>query len=82
MNIRELTRHFASYLNVVKRGERVVVMVRSVPVADLIPRNSNLASPAWRRSIQKIRVTGETLSRTVSRLRDGGRRARSSISHL
>ena len=69
VNIRELTHHFASYLNVVKRGERVIVMVRSVPVADLIPHNANLASPAWKRPIQKVRVAGEALSKTVSRSR-------------
>ena len=69
VNIRELTHHFASYLNVVKRGERIVVLVRSVPVADLVPHNNNLASPAWKRSIRKIRVPGETFSKTVSRSR-------------
>ena len=69
VNIRELTHHFASYLKVVKRGGRIVVMERSSPVADLIPHNDNLASPGWRRPIQKIRVSGEAFSKTVSRSR-------------
>lgn len=69
VNIRELTHHFASYLKVVKRGERIIVMERSVPVADLIPHNDNLASPAWKRTIQRIRVSGEPLSKTVIRMR-------------
>ena len=69
VNIRELTHHFASYLKVVKRGERIVVLERSSPVADLVPHNENLASPAWKRPIQKIRVAGETFSKTVSRMR-------------
>lgn len=69
VNIRELTHHFASYLKVVKRGERIVVMERSSPVADLIPHNDNLTSPSWKRPIQKIHVTGETFSKTVSRMR-------------
>ena len=69
VNIRELTHHFASYLKVVKRGGRIVVMERSLPVADLIPHNDNLASPGWRRPIQKIRVSGEAFSKTVSRSR-------------
>lgn len=69
VNIRELTHHFASYLKVVKRGERIVVMERSSPVADLVPHNDNLTSPVWKRPIQKIRVAGEAFSKTVSRMR-------------
>ena len=69
VNIRELTHHFASYLSVVKRGERVVVLERNVPVADMVPHNENLVSPAWKRPIQRIRVGGEPLSKTVIRMR-------------
>ena len=69
VNIRELTHHFASYLKVVKAGERIVVMERSFPVADIVPHNANLASPAWKRPIQKIRVGGESFAKTVSRMR-------------
>jgi len=69
VNIRELTHHFSSYLRVVKRGERIVVMERSSPVADLVPHNENLTSPGWKRPIQKIQVKGETFSGTTSRLR-------------
>ena len=69
VNIRELTHHFASYLKVVKRGERIVVMERSSPVADLVPHNENLASPGWKRPIQKIQVKGEAFSETTTRLR-------------
>jgi len=69
VNIRELTHHFASYLRVVKRGGRIVVMERSAPIADLVPHNDNLASPGWKRSIQKIRVKGETFSQTTIRSR-------------
>lgn len=69
VNIRELTHHFASYLKVVKQGERVVVLERSLPVADLIPHNDNLATPAWKRPLQKIHVKGETFSETTTRLR-------------
>ena len=69
VNIRELTHHFASYLKVVKRGERIIVMERHSPVADLIPHNEHLTSPVWKRPIQKIRVKGEPLSETTARLR-------------
>jgi prevent-host-death family protein len=69
VNIRELTHHFASYLKAVKRGERVVVLQRSLPVADLIPHNENVSVPVWKRSIEKIQVKGESFSKTTARLR-------------
>ena len=69
VNIRELTHHFSSYLRVVKRGERIVVMERSSPVADIVPHNENLSSPIWKRPIQRIQVKGETFSKTTIRSR-------------
>ncbi len=67
VNIRELTHHFASYLKVVKRGGRVIVTERSLPVADLVPHNENVMAPAWKRRIQKIQVKGEAFSQTTAR---------------
>ncbi len=69
VNIRELTHHFSSYLKVVKRGERIVVMERSSPVADLVPHNENLTLPAWKRPIQRIQAKGEAFSETIIRSR-------------
>ena len=69
VNIRELTHHFASYLKVVKRGERIIVTERSLPVADLVPHNDNVMVPAWKRPIQRIRVKGESFAKTVVRMR-------------
>jgi len=69
VNIRELTHHFANYLKIVKRGERIVVMARRLPVADLVPHNEHLASPGWKRPIQKLQIRGEPLSETTVRLR-------------
>jgi antitoxin (DNA-binding transcriptional repressor) of toxin-antitoxin stability system len=69
VNIRELTHHFSSYLKAVKRGEHLVVMERSSPVADLVPHNKNVRKPDWKRPIKKIRIKGEPLSETVVRLR-------------
>ena len=65
VNIRELTHHFASYLRAVKRGERVIVLERNLPVADLVPHNENVMAPAWKRKIRKIHVHGEPFSETV-----------------
>lgn len=69
VNIRELTHHFASYLSVVKKGERIVVLERSIPVADIVPHNENVSAPVWKRRIEKIQIKGESLSETTARLR-------------
>ena len=70
VNIRELTHHFSDYLKVVKRGERVVVTVRNLAVADLVRHNENVGHPGWKRSLTKIKVKGPSFSETVSRMRE------------
>ena len=70
VTIRQLTHGFSGYLKAVKRGERIVILNRRVPVADLIPHNENLAQPGWKRPISKIKVKGEPFSKTVSKMRD------------
>ena len=70
VTIRQLTHGFSGYLKAVKRGERIVILDRRTPVADLIPHNENLSLPGWKRSISKIKVKGLNLADTVSRMRD------------
>ena len=70
VNIRELTHHFASYLKVVKRGERIIVMERSLPVADLVPHNENVGQPGWKRPLSKIKTKGPSFSETISKMRE------------
>ena len=65
VNIRDLTHHFSRYLKAVKAGERIVLMERNVPVADIVPHNENLARPGWKREIKKVEIQGESLSRTI-----------------
>ena len=69
VNIRDLMHHFSKYLKVVKGGERIVLMERNVPVADIIPHNENITRPAWKRKIEKVKIEGEPLSETVIRNR-------------
>ena len=70
INIRELTHHFSSYLKMVKRGERIVVTQRNLPVADIVPHRENVQDPpAWKRPIERARIKGEPLSETVIRMR-------------
>ena len=70
VTIRQLTHGFSGYIKAVKRGERIVILERRTPVADLIPHNENMAQPGWKRPISKIKVKGESFSKTVSKMRD------------
>ena len=65
VNIRELTHNFSKYLKAVKDGERIVIMERTVAVADIIPHNENVSRPGWNRKIKKISIKGESLSETI-----------------
>lgn len=69
VNIRELTHNFSNYLKEVKSGERIVILERNTPVADIIPHNENIAYPGWKRKIKKIEIKGEPLSQTIVRNR-------------
>ena len=73
VTIRQLTHGFSLYLKAVKSGERIVILDRRTPVADLIPHNENLASPGWKRPLSKIKLKGGGLSRTVAQMRDEDR---------
>ena len=65
VNIRDLTHHFSRYLKKVRSGQRVTVMDRNIPVADIIPHNKNVASPAWKRPISKMKIAGESFAQTI-----------------
>ena len=69
VNVRELTHHFSGYLKAVKSGQRIVVMERHTPVADLVPHNENLTSPGWKRPIKRIKVKGGSFSDAVVKMR-------------
>ena len=69
VTIRQLMHGFSTYMKAVRKGERIVILDRRTPVADLIPHNENLAQPGWKRTVPKIKVKGD-LSRMVSKIRD------------
>ena len=70
VTIRQLTHGFSGYLKAVKKGERIVILDRRTPVADLIPHNENLSQPGWKRPIARIKLKGVSLADTVSKMRD------------
>ena len=65
VNIRELTHNFSGYLKEVKNGEKITILERNVPIADIIPHNENVISPGWKRKINKLRLKGEPFSATI-----------------
>ncbi|GEM_PF-2455457 len=69
VNIRDLTHNFSSYLKNVKSGERIVIMERNIPIADIIPHNPHVKQAGWKRSIERVKIKGEPLSKTVVRMR-------------
>jgi prevent-host-death family protein len=69
VNIRELTHNFSHYLKNVKEGERIIIMERNKPVADLIPHNENVTRPGWKREITRLRLKGKPLSQTLIEMR-------------
>lgn len=71
VNIRELVHHFSKYLKEIKGGERIVVLERNLPVADIVPHNENIAQPGWKRKIKKIKMEGESLIQTIVKNRRG-----------
>ena len=70
VNIRELTHNFSKYLKEVKAGECITIMDRKSPVADIIPHNKNITFPGWKRTIERRKVKGESLSESVVKNRE------------
>lgn len=70
VNVRDLIHHFGDYLEQIKKGERIVVLYRRIPIADIVPHNENVASPAWKRPIEKIKIKGVSLSKATERSRE------------
>ena len=70
VNIRDLMHNFSQYLKGVKEGECITVLERRKPVADIIPHNSNVMYPGWKRAIIKRKISGESFSKSVSKNRE------------
>lgn len=71
INVRELTHNFSEYLKRVERGERVIVMVRNKPVAEIIPRNENIESPSWKTVAPKVALNNKaSVAKFVVKYRD------------
>ena len=74
VNVRELTHNFSGYLKRVGRGDRVIVMVRNKPVAEIIPRNENIETPSLKIVSPKVSLKNKaSISKQIVKYRDGER---------
>lgn len=65
INIRELTHNFSSCLKKVKAGERIIIMERNVPIAEIIPHNPHVIEPAWKSPAKRLKVPGVNFAQEV-----------------
>jgi len=69
IKIRELMHNFSSYLKEVKNGERITILDRNNPVADLVPHNENIQFPGWQRKIKRVKAKKESVVETLLKSR-------------
>lgn len=72
VSIRDLLHDFSHYLKDVKAGDRITVLERNNPIADIIPHNKNVHFPGWKRAIKRRTIAGEAFSITTSKRRERG----------
>ena len=70
VNIREFAHHLSKYVKDIKSGERIVLMERNIPIADITPHNPHLVQPGWKRKINRIQLKGEPASKTIIKMRE------------
>ncbi|MBI3315009.1 MAG: hypothetical protein HYZ86_03600 [Candidatus Omnitrophica bacterium] len=70
INIREFAHNLSKHMKTIKMGERIVIMERNKPIADLIPHNPHVIQPGWKRKIERIKLKGEPMSTTIIKMRE------------
>jgi len=70
VSIRDLMHNFSHYLKEVKEGERLTILERRNPVADIVPHDKNIRFPGWKRPIKRRNIGGEAMSSSIERYRE------------
>lgn len=66
VNTRDFTREFPKYKEMVKNGERIVVLDGKVPIGDFVPHNENIKFPGWKRQIKRITLSkGKSFTKSL-----------------
>lgn len=66
----DLRRNMSQMLDLVEKGERIMLMRRGKPVALLVPVEEDQV-PRWKKPVQAIKIQGEPLSETIIKERRG-----------
>ncbi|MBI3276919.1 MAG: hypothetical protein HYZ66_04100 [Chlamydiae bacterium] len=70
VSVRQLLHGFSNYLKKIEEGERIIVLKRNVPVADIISHCENIQQPVWKRKINKMTLKGVSFSKTTVKCRE------------
>ena len=54
LSIRDFAHNLSANLKLVKEGERLVLLERNVPIADVIPHSETVIHPGWKRKIDRL----------------------------
>ncbi len=73
MTIREFAHHLADNLKRVKAGERLVILDRKTPIADIIPHQEHVTFPGWKRKITRISSKTAKLTQAILENRESDR---------
>ena len=58
VNVRTFTHNFKKYMELVCKGETVVVTKYNKPIMDITPHNTATRKPNWKRKITPIEAKG------------------------
>ena len=70
VTIRELMHNFSAYLTLVKKGERIIILERKTPIADIIPHNNAIAFPGWKRPIKRLKLKKKSFAQSLTENRN------------
>jgi antitoxin (DNA-binding transcriptional repressor) of toxin-antitoxin stability system len=67
----DLRRNLGAYVERLLRGEEFILMHRGKPVGEIVPfRGERNRTPAWKRRLAPLQMTGESLTATIREERD------------
>jgi prevent-host-death family protein len=70
INVKDARNRLSHLLDIVERGEEIVITRRGKKAARLVPPQSNMRLPTLQQFRASIKLKGEPMSRTVINLRD------------
>ena len=69
ISIREFAHHLAKYIERAERGEKILITKRNKSSVQLSSYNEHVDEPSWKKHFQPVRIKGESLSKTIIKMR-------------